>query len=70
MRRRAGVVWEGNEIDVSLDDVQGLGLFLELEMSATDDDLDDARAALASLAQHLKLEAGERRSYLEMLLEM
>jgi adenylate cyclase class IV len=42
---------------------------VELEASAGDDDLDDARAAIGALAEHLGLGQTERRSYLELLLE-
>jgi adenylate cyclase class 2 len=54
---------------VALDDVEGLGAFVELELMAREDQLDAARAALSQLASQLQLAGSERRSYLELLLE-
>lgn len=67
-RRRAEIHWEGRHVEAALDDVDGLGLFLELELPADDRTLDEARACVASLARALGLARGERRSYLELLL--
>jgi adenylate cyclase, class 2 len=67
--RQPGVLaWSGQQVEVALDDVQNLGCFVELELSATDSTLDRAKAALASLSQRLNLAASERLSYLELLL--
>ena len=51
-----------------LDDVEGLGTFIELELLTAESELDTARQCIASLATHLELTQGERRSYLELLL--
>jgi adenylate cyclase, class 2 len=67
-RRKAHVVWQGRGVEVSLDDVFGLGQFAELELIAEADGVEAARACVASLAEALKLTGGERRSYLELLL--
>lgn len=58
----------GFAVEVALDDVDNVGTFVELEISAEDDALDAARAALLNLADELGLTQVERRSYLEMLL--
>jgi adenylate cyclase, class 2 len=63
------LLWEGQIVEVALDDVEGVGSFLELEIGADDAGLDQAKGALQTLAQRLALEASERRSYLELLLE-
>lgn len=68
-RRKAQFNWQGQEVEASLDEVEGLGSFVELELSADDDGLAQAEAALASLAASLPLGESERRSYLELLLE-
>ena len=60
--------WDGQEIGVSLDHVEGLGDFVELEILASRENLHAARDAISSLAGRLNLGAGERRSYLELLL--
>jgi adenylate cyclase class 2 len=68
-RRKAHVPWKGLEVEMSLDEVDGLGSFVELELIATDDQLEAARACLAMLAAALGLAESERRSYLELLLQ-
>ncbi len=60
--------WEGRQIGISLDHVEGLGDFVELEIMASRDDVDAARDAISSLAGQLDLSNSERRSYLELLL--
>jgi adenylate cyclase class 2 len=67
-RRTAIVPWSGRDVELVLDEVDAVGQFCELELSADDAELDDAREALAALAAHLGLTDSERRSYLEMLL--
>ena len=68
-RRHASVSWQGQEVLVALDKVEELGSFVELEIIATEGQLDKARDCLMSLAAHLGLANAERRSYLELLLE-
>ncbi|GBD37647.1 hypothetical protein HRbin36_02783 [bacterium HR36] len=53
-------------VKVSLDNVQHLGTFVELETHASEKDLNRARTALEHLAHRLGLENPERRSYLEL----
>ena len=60
--------WQDREVGVSLDEVAGLGRFVELEIVTAEQDVAAARDCLASLAGHLGLSNGERRSYLELLL--
>jgi predicted adenylyl cyclase CyaB len=52
---------------VALDNIQGIGCFLELEIGANDGSLESAKKALESLAQELGLGRTERRSYLELI---
>jgi len=68
-RRKALVEWQGRRVEVSLDEVDRVGTFVELELVVEEDGLDDARSCIAALARALGLEASERRSYLELLLE-
>lgn len=68
-RRRAFQIIIGEyEVDGALDDLEGLGCFVELELQATDENLEAAKQAIAKLAADLNLGPSERRSYLEMLL--
>jgi adenylate cyclase class 2 len=59
----------GKEVEIAWDEVSELGQFLELEMVVDDTERAAATAALKALAQELRLERAERRSYLEMVLE-
>jgi len=59
----------GHEVHGSIDQVDLLGAFVELEMSATESKLEEAKRIVAALATALHLGPSERRSYLEMLLE-
>jgi adenylate cyclase class 2 len=68
-RRKATVWWEGRQVLVSLDEVDELGAFVELELIAGADQIEPAKTCIASLADALGLADGERRSYLELLLE-
>ena len=68
-RRKARILWQNQAIECSLDDVQGLGEFCELELITNFADLEPAKACIAALAEKLDLKQSERRSYLELLLE-
>ena len=68
-RRKAAIPWQGRTVEASLDDVEGVGAFVELELVVDESDLEAAKACILSLAQSLDLTQSERRSYLEMLLK-
>jgi adenylate cyclase class 2 len=55
------------DIEICLDNVEGLRTYVELENSG--EDLDAARQQLLDLMAELGLQGSERRSYLELLLE-
>jgi adenylate cyclase class 2 len=67
-RQKVRVPWQGRDVDVSLDEVDEVGTFVELELLTTEAAVDGAKAVIASLAEHLGLSESERRSYLELLL--
>ena len=69
VRRNATFSWRGRVFHAALDDVERLGFFVELETAADEADLEEARAALTSLVDHLELVNPERRSYLELHLQ-
>lgn len=68
LRRTLHLHWQGRDIEIAIDEVSSLGTFLEIELVASEADLDEARKCIASLAAELQLEDSERRSYLELLL--
>ncbi len=68
-RRKGTVVWQLATIDIALDNVDGVGQFVELERVADQQTLDIARQQILALAEHLGLSDAERRSYLELFLE-
>lgn len=61
------LTWRGRPITLALDEVDGLGLFLEIEIVAPENDWQSARDILLAFAAELGLESSERRSYLELL---
>jgi adenylate cyclase class 2 len=63
------VKWHSRQVELVLDDVVGLGWFLELETLADEADHDGARECLFDLSRQLRLGKSERRSYLRLLLE-
>lgn len=67
-RRVAKLKWKNHDVEVALDEVDGLGQFVELEFRAQADNRAGAIQQLAPLAAELGLKTVERRSYLELLL--
>jgi adenylate cyclase class 2 len=55
-------------VQICLDQVEGLGAYVELEILAPDEERDFASQTLHELARRLGLSGSERRSYLEMYL--
>jgi adenylate cyclase class 2 len=70
-KRRRKFHWqhEGFTVEASLDQVDRVGHFVELEIVGEEDVYERARDSLLQLAQELGLNQSERRSYLEMLLK-
>ncbi len=58
----------GFALEITLDDVDGVGRFAELEILAPEEQLDAARTVVLAAAAELGLTHQERRSYLELLL--
>jgi len=68
-RRKVEVTAEGASVEIAIDDVAGIGCFVELEIAAALSEVEAAKTCLAALAARLGLIASERRSYLELLLQ-
>ena len=60
--------WNGHTFEIALDEVPGLGCFLEIELVVDDEQRETAEAAVWELARSLPLSTVEPRSYLDMLL--
>jgi adenylate cyclase, class 2 len=56
------------DVEISWDEVEGLGTFVELEIKVPEGDQAEALACLQPLGESLGLGKEERRSYLELLL--
>ena len=70
-RRPFHLSYQGRDLEVVLDEAEGLGLFAEVEAIARDqDDLPAAQDAVLKLAAALGLTEVEPRSYLRMSLEI
>lgn len=68
-RRKVFVQWQECRVEVSLDRIDSLGEFVELELIADEAGMETAKSRIAALADRLGLTRNERRSYLELLLE-
>lgn len=68
-RQKFEVDWHDRTIAGTLDEIDGLGSFVELELVVDSDAVDAARQAIGTLAGHLGLTTSERRSYLQLLLD-
>jgi adenylate cyclase class 2 len=68
-RRRFCLDYDGRHVEGALDEVDGVGTFIELELIADDANLEAAKQVIRELAAELELGPTERRSYLGMLLE-
>ena len=58
----------GFAVEACVDEVEGVGSFMELEIAAEEAQFEEAKAVVLQLAKELGLVQQERRSYLEMLL--
>ena len=69
VRQHFHLLRDGQSIELSVDQVQGVGDFIELEIVVADEsEIAAARQLIDDLAGELRLATGERRSYLELLL--
>lgn len=59
----------GFAVEICVDEVDGLGSYVELEVMALESQMDAARHAVQELARQLGLAGPTRRSYLELWLE-
>lgn len=68
LRRHGTLSWEGADLELAWDEVDGVGTFVEIEQVTDAAGLDAARTRVSSLAVVLGLRQHERRSYLELAL--
>jgi len=68
-RSELALTWRGTSVDAALDEVTGLGSYVELEVVCDRSEVDSAQAVLSELTRVLELGEEEPRTYLEMLLE-
>lgn len=68
-RRTFEIDSAGRAVEGVIDEVDGIGTFVELELMSDDADLEGTKRVISSLASELQLGLTERRSYLEMLLD-
>lgn len=67
-RRAFSIPRAGHAVVGCIDEILDVGIFVELELTVDQGELDNARQIIASLADELELGSGERRSYLEIFL--
>jgi adenylate cyclase, class 2 len=63
------LAWQNRNFEIALDDVTGLGTFIEIETLAGEAERAEARDAILAIAARLELSRPERTSYLGLLLE-
>jgi adenylate cyclase class 2 len=69
-QRIPGIVeWEGERLLLALDQVEGLGDFVEIEILSSDEELTAKRTLLLTFAKSLNLGEPELRGYLDLLLQ-
>ncbi len=68
-RTKYPLVWRGREFEIAVDEVTGLGTFVEIETLADEASRPAALDAILALVAQFQLPAAERRSYLTLLLE-
>jgi len=67
-RKKIWTDWEGWRVEISLDEVENVGQYVEFEIVCDTEQVPQARDALLRLAHSVQLTNSERRSYLELLL--
>jgi len=67
-RKKGWTEWEGWRVEISLDEVENVGHYVEFEIVCDTEQVPQARDALLRLAKAVELSNSERRSYLELLL--
>ncbi|MFK7777789.1 MAG: class IV adenylate cyclase [Gimesia sp.] len=68
-RRTPFTYLQQNAFEIAIDDVEGLGMFVEIELLVEEPELQNAEIAINQLAETLKLTDSIRKSYLGMLIE-
>jgi len=68
-RRTPFTYLEQNSFEIAIDEVEGLGTFVEIELLAEESELQNAEMAIIQLAETLKLTDSIQNSYLGMLIE-
>lgn len=68
-RSAAHLRHEGTDFEIVWDEVDEVGTFVEIELVVEQDEIETAKHKIVALQRTLGLDAVERRSYLEMLLE-
>jgi adenylate cyclase class 2 len=67
-RRTGRLVYRDATVEIALDQIDGLGCFVELELAVDAEEFEQARSRILSLADELGLADPERRSYLELVM--
>ncbi|MFT7641974.1 MAG: adenylate cyclase class 2 [Pirellulaceae bacterium] len=68
-RRRGELQYEGRGVEISVDDVEQVGDFVELELVTDAEGIAAAKKVVLSLADKLELKEPQLRGYLDLLLD-
>lgn len=61
------LLWQGETVEIALDEVESLGHFIEFERQADESQRQAATESLLALAEHLGLRASETRGYADLI---
>ena len=67
-RRPGSLIWQGQPIEIALDEVVGLGQFIEIEILVEESELQDAQQRVQQVATALQLSNSITAGYLDLLL--
>jgi len=67
-RRTGTLIWRDQSLTIAIDEVVGLGTYIEIELMASEENLSVAQDMVQQVADELQLEGSIRVGYLDLLL--
>jgi len=68
IRRTGTLVWQDHPLTIAIDEVTGLGTYIEIELMASEESLSAAQNVVRQAARKLQLQGSIRVGYLDLLL--
>ena len=67
-RRTGTLIWRDQPLTIAIDEVAGVGTYIEIELMASEENLSVAQGMVQQVADELQLEGSIRVGYLDLLL--